>query len=245
MRKDAFYEEDLAYIHHVGFGSFAENAGAQLINIFQHANIRSGLVLDLGCGTGIWSKILTDCGYQALGIDVSAAMIKMAKKYAPKATFKVGSIYNTPLPPAAAVTILGEGLNYLVGESSPLDHINPLFKQINAALPTGGILAFDVIVKDETEPMHYRSWQKGEDWAVLVLLEEDTKNARLTRSITSFRAEGGTYHRQEETHVVHVFNETMLSKALSENGFSTSISSSYGSYDLAPRRRAYIAIKSG
>ena len=48
-----------------------------------------GTILDVGCGSGRDAQILSDQGFQVTGIDFSAAMIEIAKKKAPKATFKV------------------------------------------------------------------------------------------------------------------------------------------------------------
>ncbi|MFZ2970203.1 MAG: class I SAM-dependent methyltransferase [Minisyncoccia bacterium] len=49
-------------------------------------------VLDIGCGGGQDSKFLTDNGCSVSGIDVSKEMIKLAKKYAPRANFKVANV---------------------------------------------------------------------------------------------------------------------------------------------------------
>jgi ribosomal protein L11 methylase PrmA len=49
------YREDLAYIHDVGFGKFAGAAAPVLLDAFNRAHISRGLVVDLGCGSGILS----------------------------------------------------------------------------------------------------------------------------------------------------------------------------------------------
>ena len=40
-----WYEEDLAYVHDVGYGNFALGS----------KKARQGLVVDLGCGSGLWA----------------------------------------------------------------------------------------------------------------------------------------------------------------------------------------------
>jgi SAM-dependent methyltransferase len=50
-------------------------------------------ILDLGSGTGLpYAKLFVERGFKVLGIDVSAEMIKLARKNVPKAQFKEKSM---------------------------------------------------------------------------------------------------------------------------------------------------------
>src|SRR5262245_10750186 len=51
----AGYGADLAYIHHAGFADFAVNAAPWLRAELTRGGIRKGLVVDLGCGSGVWA----------------------------------------------------------------------------------------------------------------------------------------------------------------------------------------------
>ena len=68
MRPKAF-QRDLAYVHNVGFGTFAERSAPGVPHILREAGINTGLVVDLGCGGGLWARRLTDAAYRVLGID--------------------------------------------------------------------------------------------------------------------------------------------------------------------------------
>ena len=74
------YETDLAFVHDSGFGGFANDSAPGLLAAFNKAGINDGPVVDLGCGSGIWARHLTDAGYDVTGIDISPAMIKLARK---------------------------------------------------------------------------------------------------------------------------------------------------------------------
>lgn len=50
------------------------------------------VVLDLGCGSGVQTKMLLDEGLEVLGLDISRNMIEQAKKKAPKAKYIVGDM---------------------------------------------------------------------------------------------------------------------------------------------------------
>ena len=49
-------------------------------------------VLDIGCGSGMKCKYFCDRGFKVLGIDISDAMIEIAKREAPRAEFKLLSM---------------------------------------------------------------------------------------------------------------------------------------------------------
>jgi 2-polyprenyl-3-methyl-5-hydroxy-6-metoxy-1,4-benzoquinol methylase len=83
----AGYKDDLAYIHDVGFGDFAKQSTPGLLKILRQSGITNGLVIDLGCGSGIWAQELIKAGYEVLGVDISTAMIELARKRAPQARF--------------------------------------------------------------------------------------------------------------------------------------------------------------
>ena len=52
----------------MGFRAFARDAAPALLEILAGAGIRSGRVVDLGCGSGIWAERLVARGYEVLGI---------------------------------------------------------------------------------------------------------------------------------------------------------------------------------
>lgn len=56
-------------------------------------------ILDAGCGNGKpVAKFLSEKGYNVIGVDISKKLIKEAQKNAPKAKFKIMSIYNLKFP---------------------------------------------------------------------------------------------------------------------------------------------------
>lgn len=50
------------------------------VSIFKRYHIDSGLVLELGCGTGSMTERLSDCGYDMIGIDQSEEMLSIARE---------------------------------------------------------------------------------------------------------------------------------------------------------------------
>jgi 2-polyprenyl-3-methyl-5-hydroxy-6-metoxy-1,4-benzoquinol methylase len=78
-----WYGEDLAYIHDVGHADFALDSAPGILEILGRSGIDGGLVVDLGCGSGLLARELIDAGYGVFGVDISEAMIGLARKPAP------------------------------------------------------------------------------------------------------------------------------------------------------------------
>lgn len=234
------YAEDLAAIQHAGFGDFAKGAAPGLLKLLRGAGIREGLVVDLGCGAGVWLRELQRAGYDALGIDVSPSLAKIARRAAPGARVQQGSIYSRPLPACSAVTAISEVLSYCPrgGDAPPL---GGFFRRVARSLPAGGLFVFDLMV--EGPPMAYRSFRTGPDWAVLAEVSEDRRRRRILRDITTFRRAGSGYRRGHEVHEQRVAARRQIESALRAAGFSVRASRRYGDMELPPRRMAFRARK--
>ena len=236
-----FYGEDLACIHEAGYGGFAEGCAAGLLAALRAAGIAGGKVVDLGCGPGAWAGRLVEAGYDVLGVDLSAAMIRLARRRAPRATFRVGSLYTTPLPPCRAITALGEVLCYRVREAADPSLV-PLFRRAHTALGTGGLLIFDV-AEVGLDRGRAPACREGEGWACLVRFAYDDARQRLTRHITTFRRIGASYRRREETHHVQLYRASAVARELREAGFRVRTVRRFGEYPLPPGRVGFLARK--
>jgi SAM-dependent methyltransferase len=235
------YKEDLAYIHDVGYGGFAAGAAPGLLALLRRNGIRDGLVIDLGCGSGIWARELGRAGYEVLGIDISRSMIRLARNKAPKAKFLTASFLEAELPRCVAVTAIGECLSYCFEPGSGKQRLVQLFERIFAALRPGGVLIFDIAgPAGRTRRIH----SQGDDWAVLVEGAQDER-AVLTRRITSFRKIGKLYRRSEETHCQRLYKSSELAVELRRVGFRVRVMRGYGEFRLPRANAGFLARKPG
>lgn len=228
------YSEDLAYIHDAGFGDFSAEAAPGLLRMLRRSGVTSGLVLDLGCGSGVWARMLTQAGYDVLGIDSSARMIELARKRTRVARFRVGSFHKLSLPPCDAVTSLGECLNYRFDTTGGVSDLKRLFRRVYTALRPGGVFIFDIAEPGRGSGGR-RSFKEGVDWAVLFEVEEQKRRKELTRRITTFRKVGKFYRRGQEIHRLKLYKGPETARELRRIGFRVRTLRGYG------RRRFEVA----
>lgn len=230
------YREDLAYIHDTGHGAVARDAAERLIGELAIGGHSQGTVVDLGCGSGILAGVLGDAGYRVVGIDVSDAMVALARQRAPLAEFRIGSFVPADLPTCVAVTAIGEVVNYAFDAANGEDALSDLLQRAYEALEPCGILLFDVAGPGRArpgEPRHTHSM--GSDWAALVETVVEPGTGVLTRHITSFRQVGVLYRRDVEIHRLVLHEPALVLKILTEVGFQA---------ELLPRYRT-VALPQG
>lgn len=179
-----WYKEDLAYIHDVGHGDYALQSAPSILDVLTQHNIREGLIVDLGCGSGLSALEFAKAGYRILGVDISESLIAIAKTRVPDAEFRVESLFQTDIPPCQAVTSIGECLNYLFDTDNDRPRLVQLFHGIHDALTPGGIFIFDIAEPGQIMPAgKTKGFTEGKDWIVLVEKAEDREQAILTRRI--------------------------------------------------------------
>ena len=238
-----FYAQDLSFIHHQGFSAFASEAGAGLRKLLVDAGIRRGVIVDLGCGSGIWAKQLTDEGYEAVGVDSSPAMIEIARSVAPRARLYLRPIHRFGFPLCAAVTALGEVLSYSVDTAEDV-LLADILARIAAALVPGGLLIFDLMMRATNQPMRYDSEHHGPNWQVRVEAIEDPARSQLTRRITTTVMEPESGERQQvETHLLRTYDSVQVEGWLKAAGFTVETVNHYGTLKLGPQRLGFVARK--
>jgi SAM-dependent methyltransferase len=241
-RNDRTYRADLAFIHDAGFLSYAERGADVTIDALRRAGIRRGLVVDLGCGSGATARRLSAAGYDVLGVDLSPAMIALARKKAPRASFRVGSFVDAAIPPCVAVTAVGEVLNYAFDGRSDEAALRALVRRVAAALQPGGVFVLDVLGPghvggDGTRTGH----REGDGWAVLVSVVEDRHRRSLEREITTFRRVGSRWRRDHETHRQQLLRPSRVASWLRGAGLRVRRISQYGPLALGRAHVGFVA----
>ncbi len=234
-----FYDEDLAYVHDLGFTDMARNAARTVLQLLKPQKIKNGLVVDLGCGSGVFAERITCAGYDVLGIDVSEAMLRLARKRASRARFTRGSLFQEKLPNCMAVCAVGESVNYLVGRESTTS-LEEFFRCVHPVLNPGGVFVFDIAeYGGGGKPWLLHS----EDWAILVDKREDIRRRLLIRRMTTFRRVGRLYRKSEEVHRQRLYPLARIVKNLEATGFRVARLHGYGGKEFMPGHAGFVARK--
>jgi SAM-dependent methyltransferase len=206
----SFYPADLARIHDEGFGDIARAAACELTRRLPPA----GLVVELGCGTGISSTILSDAGYDVIGVDISPDMLAIARGRAPRAEFRQGSIWDAELPDCTAVTAIGEVINYAVDEHAGEERLPELFARVHATLQPGGVFLFDFATPGRGRPEP--TVREGRGWRIEAWAIETPPSRTLERRMHIVEGD----REREEVHWLHLYEADVVLDGLQRAGFS-------------------------
>lgn len=194
-----------------------------LEKLFRRSRIPVHTVLDLACGTGEMTAILTERGYEMIAVDGSPDMLAQAMEKAAGLSGEPPVFLNQDMPALdlygtvdAAVCCL-DSLNYL---TSPKD-VQKTFQRLHLFIAPGGLLVFDVsspaklaaldgqIFLDETEDV-YCVWRTE--------FEKRSKICSYWMDLFTKRADGG-WTRSGEEHRQRAYSVEELKTWLMEAGF--------------------------
>jgi SAM-dependent methyltransferase len=210
------YAPGLARAHDDGSRAVAEAAAETAATLLNDQGHDRGLVVDLGCGSGVTARLLTAAGYDVLGVDLSPAMIELARRQTPEARFTVGSVYDAEIPAGAVgVLAIGEVINYAFDPRAGPAGLDRLVGRVAAALAPGGLFLLDTAEPGRAGPCAYK-WTDTPGWTVCGMVEE--AGDRLTRQIVTFVRDGDRYRREDETHVLALLDPGIVEATLRGHG---------------------------
>lgn len=221
-----YYRDDLARVHHLGFGFHADATAPGILALLEDK--RGALVLELGCGSGLLTRHLLDAGHRVLATDASPAMLELARDTAPEAEdIRVLVLPDDPLPECDAIVSVGHVLSYLPDEAA----LERALVACAQALRPGGVLAIDLAdlrwgqVREDLD-VHARV---GDDWAIISRYEQSP--GRYVRIMTTFlRNDDGTWRRDDERHDnVLVDVARVVPPILAGHGVDATVSTAFGS----------------
>ena len=194
---------------------------------------RPELVLDLACGTGRMTSLLTARGYDMIGVDGSEEMLSVAyeralsdddeQELAKRPMYLLQDMRRFELyGTVGAVVCCLDSLNYLTGEGD----LSECFRCVHNYLDPDGVFLFDVNTPYKFETVYgnnayiledvvdgaavYCGWQNEYD-----------KESRLCGFYLSlFEERDGVYVREDEEQHERCYTMEEITAALAENGFA-------------------------
>ena len=234
-----YYRDDLALAHHRGFGFHADLCAPGILALLEPVRERDGLVVEIGCGSGLLTRHLTDAGHRVMATDASPAMLALARETAPAADIRRLALPDDPLPEADAVVGAGHALNYLPDRDSVERALAGLAQALR---PPSGLLAIDLCDLEwarQRADARPQGWV-GSDWALVTEFSVPAADRFVRQMAVFIRNEDGSWRRSDERHDNVMIDTAAVPALLAEHGVEAEVRSSFGGERLPLGLRAVV-----
>ena len=175
------------------------------------------VALDVACGTGNTSVILTKMGFQVIGIDASPMMLDRARQKV-KAKFVQSDIRSFSIDSekkAVFAISFYDSLNYLLTDKDLL----ATFKAVKKNLAPGAIFLFDMNTRDHVKAAQKftpRVFREKEDY---IIMHFSGRGRRWILDVDLLiKRSGENYLRHRERHVERGYDEQDVVPLLEKSG---------------------------
>jgi SAM-dependent methyltransferase len=190
-------------------------------HLLKKSNIKDGLILELGCGTGSITARLAEKGYDMIGIDASEDMLAIARENSEVSNNKIlylcqdmrdFELYGT----VAAVISVCDSMNYITTE----EDLSMVFRLVNNYLDPGGLFLFDLDTQYAYEEVLGDSTiaENREEgsfiWENTYYPEEMINEINLTL----FIPQEALFQKHEETHYRRAYAIDTIKRLIEEAG---------------------------
>ena len=185
--------------------------------IWKKFSLSPSLVLDLACGTGTVTHMLSQKGYDMIGLDISEDMLAVAEEKSPHVLFlqqdmREFELYGT----VDAVICICDGINYITEN----EDLTKVFCLVQNYLNPGGLFIFDINTEYKFSQIFSDNTfaQAGPDAAYIWenCYDEDEKINEY--AMTFFVKSGQAYQRFDETHLQKAHNPKDIGALLAAAG---------------------------
>jgi ubiquinone/menaquinone biosynthesis C-methylase UbiE len=173
-----------------GYDVFTQDTNERLVDIFIRLSglPRGARIADLGCGSGVFSNVLRQRGYDCTGVDLSPALIRIAKQKYPGIEFLEGDVEHLPFADASFDGVLLAGILHHFEERSAF-----LAEAKRILRPGGKFVAFD---PNRMNPAMYLYRDRSSPLYSAVGVTENERPVLADEIAAAFRNAGFTAHTE-------------------------------------------------
>ena len=190
--------------------------------LFAEEGVKDGILLDLGCGTGSVTELLSESGFDMIGIDNSEEMLEIAMEKRTESGLDIlyllqdmreFELYGT----VKGVVSICDSINYILDDEDLLD----VFKLVHNYLDNEGIFIFDMKTMHEyANVMADNTFAEDREessfiWENYYDEEEEINQYDLSIFV---KEEDGRYRKYEETHLQRAYEQQCVEELIKESG---------------------------
>ena len=190
--------------------------------LFAEEGVKDGILLDLGCGTGSVTELLSKSGFDMIGIDNSEEMLEIAMEKRAESGLDIlyllqdmreFELYGT----VKGVVSICDSMNYILDDEDLLD----VFKLVHNYLDNEGIFIFDMKTMHEyANVMADNTFAEDREessfiWENYYDEEEEINQYDLSIFV---KEEDGRYRKYEETHLQRAYEQQCVEELIKESG---------------------------
>jgi SAM-dependent methyltransferase len=234
-----YYRRNLALVHHKGFAFHAATCTPGVLELLEPVRRRRGLVVEIGCGSGLLTGALVKAGHRVIATDASPAMLELARDGIDGAEeIRRVTLPDDPLPAADAIVGVGHALNYLPDAVA----VARALRAMARVLRPGGILAVDIcdleygLARREAPDLA----RVEEDWAIVTRISTPSADSFVRQMTVFVRGDDGSWHRDDERHDNVLIDTSALPALLGSEGVEAEVRGAFGSEQLPVGLRALV-----
>jgi SAM-dependent methyltransferase len=218
---------DLARIHHLGFGFDADDCAPVILTLLEPVRERGGLVVELGCGSGLLTKYLVDAGHRVIATDASPVMLDIARAYVGDAVDPTARAPGRSHPRGRCDRLDRSRLQ-LSADALAIDRA--LVASARALRPDGvyAINSRDLTWGTERSDSVTRAWV-GDDWALVTEVSLRTRDRFVRQMATFTRNDDGSWRRDDERHDNILIDTRGVPGLLAPHGVEAQLGDAFGS----------------
>lgn len=182
--------------------------------------VKDGIMLDLGCGTGTLTGLLSDEGYDMIGVDSSIEMLYIAKEKLEDREdilflcqdMREFELYGT----VKAIVCVCDSINYMLEK----EELKEVFRLVNNYLDPDGIFLFDFRTPLSYEEIGSETIAENREemsfiWDNYYYEEQKINEYELSLFI---KEEGNLYRKYTETHYQRAYSLEEIRGIIEESG---------------------------
>lgn len=210
--------EKLQDIDYEAFADYIEE-------IFNREGIKPELVLDLACGNGTLTAIMSKRGYDMIGIDMSCEMLNIAREKAMSDNLDIlflnqdmtdFELYGT----VDAIICTLDGVNYLTEDGK----LEKMLKLVKNYLNPGGVMIFDINSEYKLSQILGNNTYVSEEKGIFYVWqnEYDEKEKICYFRLDIFEKQGNVYKRYTEEQAERAYSIDEITSLAKKTGLIVS-----------------------